>query len=128
MQLSFNFDEENDLWFEETIERILKDAGVEPPPVQEISTANLQEILFSLGYQTYSETLESAPDEVPVGVAKIHARNLQSLVTALTGMKFAQDNELLAAAILLSLPDHIKHNISTNAEIMLNSLAEDRNN
>ena len=55
-------------------------------------------------------------------MAKPHARDAQSLMTGLTAMKFALDNERVAAAILLSLPEPIQTENFSHAEIMMDWL------
>ena len=59
-----------------------------------------------------------------VAMAKPHARDAQSLMTGLTAMKFALDNEMVAAAILLSLPEPIQTEKFSHAEIMMDWLEE----
>ena len=57
-------------------------------------------------------------------IAKTHARDAQSLMTSLTAMKFALDNKMVAATILLSLPEPMQNEIFSHAEIMMNWLEE----
>ena len=59
-----------------------------------------------------------------VAMAKTHARYAQSLMTGLTAMKFSLDNEMVAAAILLSLPEPRQTEIFSHAEIMMDWLEE----
>ena len=59
-----------------------------------------------------------------VAMAKTHARYAQSLMTGLTAMKFSLDNEMVTAAILLSLPEPIQTEIFSHAEIIMDWLEE----
>ena len=100
----------------EEIEKVLEDSGVEPE--QQLECPDMVSMLSELGAQVYSYTLENAPDETPIREAKKRARYAQSVVTGLTGMKYASDNVLITSGILSSLADELKEVINENAAMM----------